>query len=105
MADVAAASGTPQRDFQFFVDIIDAFKAANASAADGNLQHIKIVYFLEGMTMFLRIFDAFNNPLLSEGVKKDVLGNISVSYNRLSQSRHQSYRDRLKFKLTDAFTK
>lgn len=80
MAGVAATSGTPQRDFQFFVDIIDAFKVANASAKDGNLQHIQVAPFLEGMTMFLRIFDAFNNPLFTEGVKKDVLGNISVSY-------------------------
>lgn len=81
MTDVAATSSTSQQDFQYFIDIIDACRRANASAVDGNLRHIKVGPFLESMTIFLRIFDAFNNPLFIEGVKKDVLGNIGVSYN------------------------
>lgn len=76
----AATVATQQRDFQFFVDIIDAFKASAASAKNDHLRQMKIDPFLEAMTIFLRIFDAFSNPFFSDVVKKDVVGNINVSH-------------------------
>lgn len=75
---MSTADDHPQRDFQFFVDIIDAFKASGESASEGDYSRMQVVPFLEAMTMFLRIFDAFSNPFFSEVVKKDVIGNINV---------------------------
>lgn len=76
---MASASSAPNRDFQFFVEIIDAFKVAGESADEGKFRHMKVEPFAEAMTMFLRIFDAFSNPFFSDIVKKDVQGNIDVS--------------------------
>lgn len=75
---MSSASNVPQRDFQFFVEIIDAFKLSRDSAVDGNMRQMKVGPFLEAMEKFLRIFDAFSNPFFTEVVKKDVLGNIDV---------------------------
>lgn len=71
-------SGVPERDFQFFLDIIDSFKVAEASADGGHLSRMEVGPFTDAMTMFLRIFDAFSNPFFSDVVKKDVKGNIDV---------------------------
>lgn len=75
---MSAATSASARDFQFFFDIIDSFKVAAASSEDGTAHHIKVAPFLDAMTMFLRIFDAFSNPFFSDVVKKDVNGNIRV---------------------------
>lgn len=70
------AGEVPKRDFEFFHEIIDAFKAAGASAPNGDYKNMNVSKFVEAMTMFLRIFDAFANPFFSDVVKKDVRGNI-----------------------------
>lgn len=70
--------GSAQRDFRFFAEIVEAFQKADASAGDGGAGNIQVPAFLEAMTMFLRIFDAFSNPFFSDVVKKDVQGNITV---------------------------
>lgn len=74
-----AQAAAPARDFKFFVEIIDAYKSAAASAPNGDVKRMEVGPFLEAMTMFLRIFDAFSNPFFSDVVKKDVQGNINVS--------------------------
>lgn len=75
---MATAAEAPARDFQFFADIVDAFKASGASSVSGDAKDMKVGPFLEAMTMFLRIFDAFGNPFFRDVVKKDVDGNIKV---------------------------
>lgn len=77
---MAAAAPAPARDFQFFAEIIDSFKAAAASSRDAKAHHISVAPFLDAMTMFLRIFDAFSNPFFSDVVKRDVDGNIKVRF-------------------------
>eukprot|EP00177_Eucheuma_denticulatum_P003420 GFKZ01006183.1.p2 GENE.GFKZ01006183.1~~GFKZ01006183.1.p2 ORF type:complete len:226 (+),score=45.05 GFKZ01006183.1:2061-2738(+) len=69
-------AAAPTRDFQFFAEIVDSFKAARESSPTGKSHDIKVPQFLDAMTMFLRIFDALSNPFFSEVVKKDVDGNI-----------------------------
>lgn len=73
-----STADAPKRDLSFFIEITDAFKASAASVQDGNLLQMRVAPFLDAMTMFLRIFDAFSNPFFSEVVKKDVVGNINV---------------------------
>ncbi|CAN8072876.1 unnamed protein product [Agarophyton chilense] len=71
-----SSSTAPQRDFQFFLEIVEAFKVSATSAPDGDFKNMNVSKFVEAMTMFLRIFDAFANPFFSDFVKKDVKGNI-----------------------------
>lgn len=73
-----ASSTESKRDFQFFLDIVDAFKTAGKSTTNGDLSQMEVGPFCEAMTMFLRIFEAFSNPFFSDVVKKDVQGNITV---------------------------
>lgn len=74
----SAADAAASHDFQFFAEIIDAFKAAGESAQGDSPTRMQITPFVSAMTMFLRIFDAFSNPFFSDVVKKDVQGNIKV---------------------------
>ena len=84
---MASATGTAtSHDFQFFAEIIDAFKAAGASAYGDSPQHMHVTPFVDAMTMFLRVFDAFSNPFFSDVVKKDVEGNIKVSWQTFASS-------------------
>lgn len=75
---MSAVANVPARDFEFFSEIIDSFKKASDSAAGPDLNNMHITPFLDAMTTFLRIFDAFSNPFFSDVVKKDVQGNIKV---------------------------
>lgn len=74
---MSTEADVPKRDLAFFLEITDTFKKSAASAQDGNPKNMQVTPFLEAMTMFLRIFDAFSNKIFSEVVKKDVQGNIS----------------------------
>lgn len=76
-----AATAKDSRDFEFFAQIVDAYKAAGASSASGNPKDMQVSPFLDAMMMFLRIFDALSNPFFSDVVKKDVEGNINVRIN------------------------
>lgn len=69
--------GSAQRDFQFFLDIIDSFKTACESSTTQDLMDMQVKPFCDAMTMFLRVFDAFSNPFFTDVVKKDVQGNIT----------------------------
>ncbi|KAI0561050.1 Glycolipid transfer protein [Gracilaria domingensis] len=73
---MSSSPEAPERDFEFFLEIVDAFKTAGASAPGGDFKNMNVSKFVEAMTMFLRIFDAFANPFFSDVVKKDVSGNI-----------------------------
>lgn len=79
MADTGAVPVADAKEFEFFYEILNAFRDAAASAEDGDFTTMKTDLFLNAMTMFLRIFDAFANPFFAEVVKKDVQGNITVS--------------------------
>lgn len=74
---MSAEAAVPKRDLAFFLQITDSFKKSAASAKDGNAKNMEVTPFLEAMTMFLRIFDAFSNKIFTEVVKKDVQGNIN----------------------------
>lgn len=76
---MATVQTESSRELQFFVEIIDSFKIAGDSTTNANYGRMKVTPFVDAMTMFLRIFDAFSNPFFSDVVKKDVQGNISVS--------------------------
>lgn len=73
-----AEQAVETKGFEHFLQITESFKVAGASAEDGDSKSMKVVPFLDAMTMFLRIFDAFSNPFFSDVVKKDVVGNINV---------------------------
>ncbi len=74
MADTAADTA---KGFEFFYEILHAFREAASSAKDDAVPTTKVEPFLKAMTMFLRIFDAFANPFFADVVKKDVQGNIT----------------------------
>lgn len=80
MADTTADA----KGFDFFYEILNEFRAAAKTADGGDMSKMDVEPFLSAMTMFLRIFDAFQNPFFADVVKKDVQGNIKVSCQHYS---------------------
>lgn len=79
---MATTTAESAKGFEYFLEIVNAFKEAAASADGADVGATKVEPFLNAMTMFLRIFDAFGNPFFVDVVKKDVQGNIKVRSER-----------------------
>lgn len=86
MAAVTTAEGDA-KGFEYFVEIVNAFREAKESADGDDVATTKVEPFLNAMTMFLRIFDAFANPFFADVVKKDVQTNIKVRAHSVAFSR------------------
>eukprot|EP00171_Calliarthron_tuberculosum_P008582 IDg8582t1 len=101
MAAVATADGGDAKGFEYFVEIVNAFRDAAKSADGDDMSALKVDSFLNAMTMFLRIFDAFANPFFANVVKKDVQGNIKKLRAAAEKCKSETLGSVLESELTD----